>query len=206
MPFIHRLATAAALLLVPGSPGPLQAQIDAPYVPTPDPIVEAMLDLAGVTATDTVLDLGSGDGRLVLAAADRGARGRGIELREDLVERARVAARQRGLADRTDFVAGDILHVEWGEPTVVLLYLSPALMRVVGPRLRGELPPGTRVVSHAFGIPGWEPEREMTVQRQDGRTTPLFLWVVAAGGGRPPPDVGPDRPDSGGASWDHFSP
>lgn len=180
------LRLATALLLLPGwAPSPASAQIDAPFVPTPDPVAEAMLELAGVTAADTVLDLGSGDGRLVLAAAARGAFGVGIELREDLVEHARRSAREQGLADRTRFVTGDILDGDWGAPSVVLLYLSPALMQVLGPRLRAELPAGTRVVSHAFPIPAWAPEREVTAHRSDGRTTRLFLWVVDADPGPP---------------------
>jgi SAM-dependent methyltransferase len=176
---------ALAIALI-GGWSPAHGQIDAPYVPTPAPVVEAMLDLAGVSAGDTVLDLGSGDGRMVMAAADRGAYGLGIELQEDLVERSWAEARRRGLEDRVRFVTGDVLETEWGRPSVVLLYLSPALLRVLGPRLMTALPAGARVVSHAFRIPEWPPDRQVSLPDVEGRERRLYLWVVPpAPGGLP---------------------
>lgn len=179
-----RIALSATILAAVGTTGSaLHGQTDPPYVPTPEPILQAMLELAEVAVGDRVVDLGSGDGRLVLAAAERGATALGIELREDLVGLSRNEAHRRGLSDRATFFAGDILDADWGDPTVVLAYLSPELMQALEPRLRDTLAPGTRVVSHAFPIPGWEPKREVTLERWGGRITRLFLWEVDGGGG-----------------------
>jgi SAM-dependent methyltransferase len=150
---------------------------DIYFAPTPQPVADAMLMLAGVTADDVVFDLGSGDGRiLVLAAQKYGARGVGIELDPGLVEISRQVAREGEVADRVAFVEGDLFTADISEATVVTLYLSTSINGRLEPKLRSELRPGTRIVSHQFRIGNWTPVK--SVHAQDG--TDLFLWTIPA--------------------------
>jgi SAM-dependent methyltransferase len=151
---------------------------DVPYVQTPDRVVEAMLALADVGRADVVYDLGSGDGRIVIAAARRrGARGVGIEIDPDLVRQARSDAARAGVADRARFVAGDLFAADLREATVVTLYLSPELNARLRPRLLEALRPGSRIVSHQFGMGDWEPTRSVRLT-VEGRDHVVHLWVV----------------------------
>lgn len=144
------------------------------YHPTEPEIIDAMLDLAGVTAADVVYDLGSGDGRIVIAAAQkRGARGVGIEIEAELVEQARVNARAAGVEDRVRFVAGDMLSADLGEASVVMLYLFPHVNEMVMPRLRTGLRPGARVVSQCFDMWGWPPDKTVALPDRS-----VYLWVI----------------------------
>jgi SAM-dependent methyltransferase len=147
---------------------------DIPFVATPHAIVGPMLELAGVTRDDVVYDLGSGDGRIVIAAARTyGARGVGIDLDPRLVAEARWNAMRAGVADRVTFVEGDIFHADISNATVVTLFLLTSLNERLRPKLQAELRPGTRIVSHAFRMGDWTPEREIVV---DDRA--MFLWRV----------------------------
>ena len=147
---------------------------DIYFAPTPQPVADAMLMLARVSANDVVFDLGSGDGRiLILAAQKYGARGVGIELDPRLVEISRQVAREGEVADRVAFVEGDLFTADISEATVVTLYLSTSVNRRLEPKLR-ELRPGTRIVSHQFRIGSWTPVE--SVRAQDG--TDLFLWTI----------------------------
>jgi cyclopropane fatty-acyl-phospholipid synthase-like methyltransferase len=138
-------------------------------------VADAMLRLANVQAGDVLFDLGSGDGRIVILAAEvYGARGVGIELEPFLVDESRRAATEHGVSDKASFVQGDLFTVDLSRATVVTLYLSPSINRRLEAKLRRELRPGTRVVSHQFGIGDWIPER--TVRADDG--TDLYLWTV----------------------------
>jgi predicted RNA methylase len=133
-----------------------------------------MLELAGVTRDDVVYDLGSGDGRIVIAAARTyGARGVGIDLDPRLVAEARRSAARAGVADRVTFVEGGIFHADISNATVVTLFLLTSLNERLRPKLQAELRPGTRIVSHAFRMGDWTPEREIVV---DDRA--MFLWRV----------------------------
>ena len=144
------------------------------FSPTPYSVAEAMLKLARVGPDDVVYDLGSGDGRIVLMAAEKyGARGVGIELMPSLNEMARKAARERHLEDRVSFIEGDFYTTDISAATVVTLYLSPSVNRILEPRLR-ELRPGTRIVSHNYVIGNWTPDD--VVHREDG--SDIFLWTV----------------------------
>jgi SAM-dependent methyltransferase len=148
---------------------------DIQFVPTRQAIVDAMLRLARVGPEDVVYDLGSGDGRIVIIAAEKyGARGVGIELVPRLVEMSRELARQGQLADRVTFIEGDLFTADISEATVVTLYLSPSINRRLLPKLTGELRPGTRIVSRQFRLGSWIPD--VTVRAEDG--TDLFLWTV----------------------------
>ena len=154
---------------------------DIYFAPTWEPIVYEMLELAGVTADDVVYDLGSGDGRIVVLAAQKyGARGVGIELDPKLVEVSREVARQAEVADRVTFIEGDLFAADISAATVVTLYLSPGVNRDLEQKLRRELRPGTRIVSHQFPIGAWTPEKKV---RSAVRAVDLFLWRVPAPGG-----------------------
>ena len=148
----------------------------APYVSTVTQDVEAMLDLAGVGPGDYLIDLGSGDGRIVLAAARRGAMAHGVELREDLVAEARRRARRQGLEDRVSFVQGDIFDAPISAATVVTLYLMPEVNIQLRPRLLAELQPGTRVVSNSFHMGDWTPDDRVSGRSSGG----LLYWVIPA--------------------------
>lgn len=151
---------------------------DVPDVRTPLVVVNEMLRLGSVTADDIVYDLGSGDGRIVIAAArDRGARGVGFEIDPALVAQAVERARRLGLAERVTFRQDDLFQADLREATVVTLYLSPDLNRRLRPKLLSELRPGARVVSHSFDMGDWAPTRTLQVTSNEGVHT-LYLWVV----------------------------
>jgi SAM-dependent methyltransferase len=155
---------------------------DVPYQPSPPEVVEAMLDLAGVGPRDVVYDLGSGDGRIVIAAARRGvARAVGIDIDPLLVAEAQANARAAGVAGRATFVQGDIFDSDFGDATVVTLFLWPGVNLKLRPRLLA-LPPGTRVISHMHDMGDWKPERTVRVPMITGavRERVLYLWVVPA--------------------------
>lgn len=174
-----RLLASLAALLFAGAPNaqPTIAQVheaDALYLPTPQPVVDAMLRLAGVSRADIVYDLGSGDGRIPIAAARTyGARGVGIELDGRMLELARANARKSGMERLVEFREEDLFRADIREATVVTLFLFPQMNLRLAPKLRAELRPGTRIVSHRFGLGDWPPD--MTVEVA-GR--PLFFWKI----------------------------
>ena len=156
-----------------------------PFITTPDEVVERMLQLAGTRADDLVVDLGSGDGRIVIAAAQKfGARGLGIELDGALVEKSRENARRANVADRVSFVQGDVLAADISRASVVTVYLLPGLINRLQPRFE-RLQPGTRIVSHAFTMTGWRPDKSETMRIAkphpgQGDESRLYLWIVPA--------------------------
>ena len=137
----------------------------APYAATPDSVVTEMLRLARVGPADFVVDLGSGDGRLVIAAVKQfGARGGfGVDINEDYVKYANAKAAEAGIADRVKFYARDLFATDIGDATVVTVYLFPGVMGRVADKLRADLAPGARVVSHDFPFPSWTPDQVSTV-------------------------------------------
>jgi len=156
-----------------------------PYVPTPDAIVDRMLELARVRADDIVYDLGSGDGRLVIQAARRyGARGVGVEREARLVERARAAALSARVADRVSFTQGDLFDTDLRGATVVTFYLLPPLLDRLVPKLRAELAPGARIVSHDYPLVPWPPEQVLEFDSPEKAAwmlperTQLFFYVA----------------------------
>ena len=157
-----------------------------PFITTPPEVVERMLRLAGTRAEDLVVDLGSGDGRIVIAAAQKfGARGLGIELDAALVEKSRENARRLKLQDRVRFVEGDVLRADLSSASVVTVYLLPALMVQLQSRFIEQLAPGTRIVSHSFTMAGWPPDRSEMVKLSgrhagQGDESRLYLWIVPA--------------------------
>jgi precorrin-6B methylase 2 len=150
---------------------------DVIFLPTPPEVVSAMLDLAKVTASDVVYDLGSGDGRTPIAAAkEHGARGVGVEFNPKLVALSRQNAEKAGVADRVRFINADLFETDLSEASVVTLYLLGSLNQRLLPKLQRELKPGSRIVSHAFTMGDlWKPDAERTV---NGKT--IYLWIVRA--------------------------
>jgi SAM-dependent methyltransferase len=149
--------------------------VPTPYVPSTQGNVDEMLRLAAVTPTDVVYDLGSGDGRVVIAAArDWGARGVGIEIDSELVARSREEARRSGVADRTAFHTADVLKADVSGATVVTMYLLTPLVNRLQPKLLKELRPGTRIVAHEYPFADWKPDRHVYISKN------FYLYVVPA--------------------------
>jgi SAM-dependent methyltransferase len=147
---------------------------DVYFAPTSQAIADVMLQLAHVTSSDIVYDLGSGDGRIVILAAQKyGARGVGIEIEPTLVERSRETAREGGVADRVTFVEGDLFTADIKPATVVTLWLSPSINRDLEAKLRGELRPGARIVSRQFPIGDWKPTETLHFNDET-----LYLWTI----------------------------
>ena len=147
---------------------------DIHFVGTPQPIADAMLKLARVTPGDVVYDLGSGDGRIVVLAAQKyGARGVGIELDAGLVAISRQVAREGEVEDRASFVQGDLFAADLSKATVVTLWLSETVNARLEEKLKRELRPGARVVSHQFPIGKWLPDKQIVVDGED-----VFLWTI----------------------------
>lgn len=152
-----------------------QAGKDVVWVPTPDRLITRMLQMADTTEKDVVVDLGSGDGRIPIAAAKQfRARAVGIEYEADLVQLSIRSAAREGVADRVRFQRQDLFQTDLSQATVVTLYVSPAIMLALRPRLLA-LKPGTRIVSHQFTLGDWEADEQAIVEH-----TPGYLWVVPA--------------------------
>lgn len=157
-----------------------------PFVTTPPEVVDRMLALAGTLPSDYVVDLGSGDGRIVIAAAKKfGARGLGLELDSKLVAESRVNAHAAGVADKAEFAVQDVLRADFSKATVVTAYLLSWLMAQLSPIFLDSLRPGARIVTHAFVFPGWKPDRVEKVRLavphpSQGDESTIFLWVVPA--------------------------
>jgi len=166
--------------------GPAAAQEgDVPSVPAPANVVDAMLELAAVRADDFLIDLGSGDGRILITAAKRfGVRGFGVDLDDNLVRMARRDAAQQGVADRVEFHARNLFYTDISAATVITMYLLPAVNLQLRPRLLQELKPGTRIVSHDFDLDAWEPDARRTLavpgKSYGPPSSEVFLWVVPA--------------------------
>jgi SAM-dependent methyltransferase len=181
------LAIVAAALTVPVLAAPpqpqLQAQAQQPqrtpdviFVPTRDAVVAGMMRLANVTADDVLYDLGSGDGKVVIAAAKLGARGVGVDIDPRRIAEANANAEREGVTDKVQFILGDIFDpaIKINEATVVSLYLLPALNIKLMPRLKSELRPGTRIVSNSFNMGDeWPPEKTDQIENFT-----IFFWTI----------------------------
>lgn len=169
---IASCVTGARALAQGNSPA---RQLDVPYVPTPQNVVNRMLQMARVGKDDLLYDLGCGDGRLVVTAARRyGARGIGIDLDPQRIKEAKANAKKAGVGDKTEFMVGDLFATDLSEATVVTLYLLNSVNRKLRPQLWKQLKPGTRVVSHAFDMgDDWPPEKTEVVE---GST--IYYWTI----------------------------
>ena len=181
-----RTGPFALLLALALTIAPAFAQTpDVPYVTTPMNVVEAMLEIANVGPQDFVIDLGSGDGRIVIAAAKkRGARGLGVELDGALVNDARREAQRQGVASKVEFVAQNLFITDIDRATVLTTYLFPQVNMRLRPVIFAQLKPGSRVVSHEFDFGSWKPDSQVTVKVPDKPYGPprseVFLWIVPA--------------------------
>jgi trans-aconitate methyltransferase len=162
---------------------------DVPYVPTPPEVVEAMLKLGDVKSADFVIDLGCGDGRIVVMAAQKfGARGMGVDLNPERIKEAEANAKQAGVTDRVKFVEKNLFDADLTGATVVTLYLLPDVNLRLRPKLMKDLKPGTRIVSHSFDMGDWKPEKTVEIGWRK-----VYFWTVTeeakkAYGGQPAAD------------------
>jgi hypothetical protein len=184
---VKKLAWAAlALLPLDASAQDAMKELDTPYVPTPQVVVDRMLDMARLKAGETVIDLGSGDGRIMIEAASKyGARGFGVEIDPLLVKRSNEAAVKAGVADRVKFLQQDLFKTDFHEANVLTLYLLPDVNLALRPKILAELKPGARVVSHDYGMGEWRPDAEETIPAPDKKVgarkeSQVFLWTVPA--------------------------
>lgn len=160
-------------------PTPGQAGKDVVWVPTPPELVEKMLDMAKVTPQDIVIDLGSGDGRNVIAAAKRGARAYGFEFNPEMVALSRRKAQEAGVADRATFIEGDMFEADISKATVLALFLLPSNLDKLAPKFLA-LKPGTRIVNNTFNVTGWEADASETVEGSCTSWCTSMLNIVPA--------------------------
>ena len=184
------LALVLAAFAVPGfaqaqkeayEPHSGQAGKDVVWVPTPQVVVDKMLDMAKVTKDDFVMDLGSGDGRTVITAAKRGARALGVEYNPDMVALAKRNAEKEGVAARAAFVKADLFETDFSRASVITLFLLPSLNIKLRPKILG-LKPGTRIVSNSFTMDEWQAEETVTLGEETGCTSfcTAYFWIVPA--------------------------
>jgi Histone methylation protein DOT1 len=185
-----RILLAASFMALGGIAGAqdLQPVKDAgPYVPSPQSVVADMLRYADVGPQDFLIDLGSGDGRIVLTAAKVfGARGFGVEIKDELVKKSNEAAKNEGLAERVKFMKQDLFKTDMSQATVITMYLLPDTVNLLKDKFLAELRPGTRIVSHDYPLTGWIPEKYVQMDLEDKvqisgvTTTLIYLYVVPA--------------------------
>lgn len=174
------LLGAAALLATPAIIGRAQAQtqpvprLDVPFVPTPQQVVDKMLELAKIQKTDYLIDLGSGDGRIPVTAAQRfGIRAMGVDINPQRISEANERAKSANVTKLVEFREQDLFQTDISQANVLTMYLLPSVNMKLRPKILSDMRPGSRVVSHAFDMGDWDPEQKVTV---DGRT--VYLWTV----------------------------
>ncbi len=165
-------------------PGPYEPQVgqegkDVVWVPTPQALVDRMLDMAKVTAKDYVMDLGSGDGRTVITAAKRGARATGIEYNPDMVELSKRNAEKEGVGAKAEFKKADLFETDFSQATVITMFLLPDINLRLRPKIL-DMKPGTRVVSNTFTMGEWQADETSTVSEASGYYRTALLWIVPA--------------------------
>jgi SAM-dependent methyltransferase len=179
-PYSFRYDEGTTIELFLGSHGRADAEDLAPWVPTPQTVVDRMLDLARVTAADIVYDIGCGDGRIVITAARKyGARGVGIDIDPNMIDESNKNAETAGVTPLVRFVAMDATKADFSEATVVALYLLPESNDILRPIFESQLRPGTRIVSHNYTIPGWEHKQvhHETVQDELGADHQIYAYT-----------------------------
>jgi hypothetical protein len=182
---LAKWAGGATALLAVVLPGARAGEARVPYVPTPQEVVERMLETARVGPNDYLIDLGSGDGRIVITAAKKhGARGFGVDLNPERIKESNENARSAGVTDRVSFVQQDLFATDLSEATVITMYLLPRVNVELRPRLL-ELKPGTRLVSHDFDMGDWKADVNFTMDAKDkyggaGGKSEVYFWVVPA--------------------------
>ncbi len=179
------LALAAGLATAPARAQFAQVDLDTPFVTTPANVVGVMLDLARVRPGERLIDLGSGDGRIVIEAAKRGANALGVEIDPGLVERSRELAQRAGVAALARFVTQDLFETDFSGADVITMYLLPDVNAKLSPKLFATLKPGTRIVSHDYDLGGWPPDASLEVDAPDkpvsrDKRSRIFYWLVPA--------------------------
>src|SRR5687768_8755733 len=152
---------------------------DVVWVPTPQELVEKMLDMAKVTPNDYVIDLGSGDGRTVITAAKRGARAHGIEYNPDMVELSKRNAAKEGISDKATFAKADLFESDFSQATVITMFLLPSINLKLRPKIL-DLKPGTRIVSNSFDMEQWKADETATISEDCASYCTALLWIVPA--------------------------
>jgi precorrin-6B methylase 2 len=178
------LSFVAATAFAQTKPEPYKPQSgqegkDVVWVPTPQPLVEKMLDLAKVTPQDVVMDLGSGDGRTVITAAKRGATGIGVEFNPKMVELSRQNAKEAGVSGKATFIEGDLFKADLSKATVITMFLLPQINLKLRPQIL-DLKPGTRIVSNSFTMEDWEADQTEQVTEDCTSWCTALLWIVPA--------------------------
>jgi len=180
--FSLMITAASALVTIDSGLSPriahsqdLESKKIVPFVPTPQEVVDKMVELAGVKKGDVVYDLGSGDGRIVITAAKKGAKATGFDVDGDLVKESRANIKKAGLQDLAEIKQQDILTVDLSPASVVTMYLLPDVNLKLKPHILSQMKPGSRIVSHAFDMGDWKPDK---TERVNGRT--VYLWIVPA--------------------------
>lgn len=155
-----------------------QRKLDVPYVPTHEMIVDEMLKMAEVNGDDVLYDLGSGDGRIPITAAQRfGTRGVGVDINPERIKEANENAAKANVTDKVEFVEGDLFEMDLREATVITLYLLPSVNMKIRPKIL-QMKPGTRVVSHNYDMGDWKPERTKKIITPDGYEHYVYFWRV----------------------------
>ena len=170
-------ATIALAQQKPFEPQVGQAGKDVVWVPSPEETVKKMMEMGEITPQDFVVDLGSGDGRNVIAAAKRGAQALGVEYNPDMVELSKAMAAKAGVADKAEFVRGDMFEADISKATVLPLFLLPDNLRKLKPKFE-KLRPGTRIVTNGFEIEGWQPREVGKIEQDCGGWCTAYLYVV----------------------------
>ena len=173
------VATRATAQTAAYEPTPGQAGKDVVWVPTPQELVDKMLDMAKVTPQDFVIDLGSGDGRTVITAAKRGARAHGIEYNPDMVALSIKNAKEAGVTERATFEKADLFESDFSKAQVITMFLLPSINMKLRPKLL-DLKPGTRIVSNSFTMEDWEPDQTETIAGDCSNWCTALLWIVPA--------------------------
>ena len=179
-PYSFRMNEKDLIQIYPGSHGREDAEDLAPYVATPMPVVEKMLEMAQITKDDVLYDIGCGDGRIVITAAKKyGARGVGVDIDEEFIKTSRASAEREGVAGLTRFIAMDATKAHYGKATVLALYLLPESLEFLRPLFERELRPGVRIVTHDYGVPGWDEKkvRSEDVDDENGKTHRIHLYI-----------------------------
>ncbi|HKQ73199.1 MAG TPA: methyltransferase domain-containing protein [Blastocatellia bacterium] len=175
----------AVLTIVLAAAAAQERKPDVHFVPTPEEVVEKMLELAKVGKDDVVYDLGCGDGRIVIAAAKKyGARGVGVDIDPQRIKESEENARQAGVTDRVKFIQQDLFEMDFSKATVIALYLLPSLNLRLRPKLLRDLKPGSRIVSFAFDMGDWKPEKVVTIPADFEKDLTIYYWVVPPSGDR----------------------
>jgi SAM-dependent methyltransferase len=182
--FLLAVCTSVALAQAKRAPEAYEPSVGQPgkdvvWVPTPQPVVDKMLDLAKVTPKDFVIDLGSGDGRTVITAAKRGAHAMGIEYNPDMVELSKANAKSAGVADRVTFMKADLFETDLSKATVITMFLLPDINLKLRPKILA-LKPGTRIASNTFTMGDWKADESYTVETNCESWCTALLWIVPA--------------------------